>query len=104
MKRIGEPPEIYDESLVAASENRLKQYLGNQGFFRASVETEVKMKEKKQKVNLKHVVHTGERYKIHEINYHIEDSALSALFLKDSVRSFIRKGTPFDFNLLEKAS
>jgi outer membrane protein assembly factor BamA len=102
LKRIGEPPEIYDESLVAASENRLKQYLGNHGFFRATVETEVKLKERKQKVNLKHIVHTGERYKVHEMKYHIEDSALKALFYNDSVRSFIRKGTPFDFNLLEK--
>jgi outer membrane translocation and assembly module TamA len=77
LKRIGEPPEIYDEALVDASGARLKQYLGNRGFFRASVDTEVELKEKKRKANVKYKIETGEQYKIRKINYHFGDSALA---------------------------
>lgn len=102
LKKIGEPPEIFDEGLVKASEARLEQYLGNRGFFRADVESEVTFKEKKQKANVKYTIETGEQYTIREVNYHIGDSALKRLFFADSTNSFIRPGIPFDFNLLEE--
>lgn len=102
LKRIGEPPEIFDELLLSASEDRLKQYLGNKGFFRAGVASEVEINEKKQKANVKYKIETGEQYKIRAVNYHIGDSALEVLFFNDSARTFISPGTPFDFNLLEE--
>ncbi len=102
LKKIGEPPEIFDDALVNTSENRIEQYLGNRGFFRADVKSEVTFREKKQKANVKYIIDTGEQYKIREVNYHIGDSALKELFFADSVNSFINPGTPFDFNLLEE--
>lgn len=102
LKRIGEPPEIFDESLVAASEARLKQYLGNKGFFRAGVSTEVKLNDNKKTANVKYNIETGDQYKIREVNYHIGDSTVKALFYNDSAKTFINPGTPFDFNLLEQ--
>jgi outer membrane protein assembly factor BamA len=102
LKRIGEPPEIFDEALVTASENRLAQYLSNRGFFRANIESEITLKENRQRANVSYNVKTGEQYKIREINYHIRDSALKALFFNDSISSDIRPGTPFDFILLDE--
>ena len=80
LKRIGEPPMIYDPALTLASEERLKQYLNNRGYFRAKVETEVKLKDNKQKANVNYVISTGEQYKIREVNYHISDTGLDSLF------------------------
>ncbi len=102
LKKIGEPPEVFDKALVDASENRLEQYFANRGYFRATVESEVTLKEKKQKANVKYTVDTGEQYKVREVNYHIGDSVLKSLFFADSTNSFIRAGTPFDFNILEE--
>ena len=102
LKRIGEPPVIYDPVLTQASKDRLKQYLGNRGYFRAEVDAEVKLKENKQKANVNYVISTGEQYQVHEIEYHISDSGLDSLFHTDSVKTFIRPETPFDFNLLEQ--
>lgn len=102
LKRIGEPPVVYDEALVLASQERLKQYLGNKGYFRASVDTEVEFKENKQKANVKYKIKTGDQYKIRALNYHISDSALEAHFYKDSSEILISPGTPFDFNRLEE--
>lgn len=102
LKRIGEPPEIFDESLVTTSGERLRQYLGNKGFFRASVSTEVDLNEKKQKANVRYNIKTGDQYKIRKINYHIGDSALRELFFRDTAETVVSPGTPFDFNLLEE--
>jgi len=102
LKRIGEPPVIYDPVLTQASEDRLKRYLANRGYFRANVDTEVKLKEKKQKANVNYFISTGEQYQVHDIDYHISDTGLDSLFQSDSVKKFIGPGTPFDFNLLEQ--
>lgn len=101
-KRIGEPPVIYDPALTQASEERLKQYLGNRGFFRAEVDSEVRLKENKQKANVNYIISTGEQYQVHDIDYHVSDSGLDSIFSADSVKTFIRPEAPFDFNLLEQ--
>ena len=87
LKRIGEPPEIYDPALVSASEERLKQYLENKGYFRSVVNSESELNEKKKKVKVKYNINTGEQYKIQSVNYHFGDSALQALFFQDSLRT-----------------
>ena len=102
LKRIGEPPEIYNPALVDASEDRLEQYLDNKGYFRGSVNSEVNFREKSRKANLKYIISTGEQYTIKKVNYHVGDSVLRTLLLKDSANLYLNPGTPFDFSLLEK--
>lgn len=89
LKKIGEPPEIFDPALVSASEDRLEQFLANKGYFRAKAESAVTFKENKQKANVRYEISTGEQYKIREVNYHIGDSVLKDLFYADSVNTFI---------------
>src|SRR5665811_567235 len=48
-KRIGEPPQVYDEILTEKSESQLKQYAYSKGYYRASVFSSVTFKEKKKK-------------------------------------------------------
>ena len=102
LKRIGEPPQVYDETLSERTEGQLKQFLKNKGYFRASVNTETILKDKKRKANLKYQIKTGEQYTIRKINYHVNDPALRSLFFNDSTKTFVRPGTPFDFYLLDK--
>ena len=102
LKRIGEPPQIYNELMTKRSEEQLKQYLNNKGYFQAQIDTNVVYKKKKQKVNLTFDIHTGEQYKISRINYHINNPELRTLFYNDSAKTFIRQGTPFDYYRLDK--
>lgn len=102
LKRIGEPPQIYDEGLTYQSTEQLEQYLDNEGFFNASVDAEVKLRENKQKAKVTYHVNTGEQYTIQRINYHITDSVLRTLFLNDSAKAYIRPGTPFKYDILEE--
>ncbi|MDD4226466.1 MAG: BamA/TamA family outer membrane protein [Mariniphaga sp.] len=102
LRKIGEPPEIFDEGLVFASEERLRQYLANRGFFRASVTSDIRLNDSSQKARVKYKVNTGDQYKIREINYHFRDSALEELFFRDSAGIRLNPGIPFDLNLLDQ--
>ena len=101
LKRIGEPPQVYNEALAYHSEDQLKQFLNKRGYFHANVNANVNFIEKKRKVNIKYTIETGDQYTLKEINYNISDTALQTLFLKDTARTHIRPGTPFDFFMLE---
>ena len=102
LKRIGEPPQIYNEALAKRSEDQLGLYLNSKGYFRSNINVEVKLKEKKRKADVKIKVNTGEQYKIRSIDYHFSSPLFQEIFMGDSVKSEIVKGSPFDFDLLEK--
>lgn len=101
LKRIGEPPQIYNEALAVRSEEQLKQYLNNKGYFRGTVDREVFINDKKQKVNVKYSLETGDIYRIRDINYHFNNAELRELFMSDTSQTYISPGTPFDYYMLD---
>lgn len=102
LKRIGEPPQIYDEDLSEHSEDQLRQYAYSKGYFRAGVSSTVTFKENKRKVILNYKLLTGEQYNIKRINYQIKDTVLQALYFNSSLKSEINEGDAFDIEKLEK--
>ncbi len=102
LKRIGEPPQIYDEDLSEHSEDQLRQYAYSKGYFRAGVSSTVIFKENKRKVILNYKLLTGEQYNIKRINYQIKDTVLQALYFNSSLKSEINEGDAFDIENLEK--
>jgi hypothetical protein len=101
LKRIGEPPQIYDEDLSARSEDQLKQYANSKGYFRASVNGTVTFKEKKRKVVIDYKLTSGEQYVIKRINYHIKDSLLKSIYFNSPVKSEMKEGDAFDIEAME---
>ena len=102
LKRIGEPPQIYDEDLSKISEEQLLQFANSKGYFRAAVESSVKLKEKKRKAEITYSLKTGEQYKIRRINYQIKDSVLQALYFNSQVKLNFSEGDAFDIEKMEK--
>ncbi len=102
LKRIGEPPQIYNEDLSNRSEDQLLQYMNNKGYFHATIDNQIKLDDKKQKVDIKFNVKSGERFTVSDIKYHIEDSALNSLFFDNPEIQYIKQGDPFDVYALEK--
>lgn len=102
LKRIGEPPQIYDEDLSVRSEEQLKQYAYSKGYFRASVSSNIIFKENKRKVILNYNLLAGDQYKIRRINYQIKDSILQALYFNSPLKSEIEEGDAFDIETMEK--
>ena len=102
LKRIGEPPQIYDEDLRAKSEDQLRQYANSKGYFRASVSSDITVKENKRKVIINYKLTSGEQYRIKRISYQIKDSVLQSIYFNSSVKSEIKAGDAFDIDLMEK--
>ncbi len=102
LKRIGEPPQIYDEDLSNRSEDQLKQFAYSKGYFRASVNSSTTVNEKKKKINLYYKLFPGEQYVIKGINYQIKDSMLNELYFNSNIKSELSEGDPFDIEALEK--
>lgn len=102
LKRIGEPPQIYNEILSERSGSQLTQYMNNKGYFQAKIDNKIVINEKKRKVNIKYNINSGERYVISDIKYHIEDTALKSLYFNKFEKKKIQAGDPFDVYRLEK--
>jgi len=102
LKRIGEPPQIYDGDLSARSEDQLKEYAYSKGYFRASVNSNISVKEKKRKVVINYNLISGEQYVIKRLKYQITDSTLQTLYLNSSIKSEIKEGDAFDIESMEK--
>ncbi len=102
LKRIGEPPQIYDEDLSARSEDQLKQYAYSKGYFRATVASSINVRENKRKVVINYKLNAGEQYNIKRINYQINDTALQALYFNSPLKSEIEEGDAFDIDAMEK--
>lgn len=101
LKRIGEPPRIYDEVLSQQSEEQLKQYAYSKGYFRATVTSKADFNEKKRKVELNYNLNLGEQYRIRRINYLISDSALTQIYFNSPEKQDLEPGNSFDLEMLE---
>lgn len=102
LKRIGEPPQIYDELMVKKSTDQLKKYLINQGFYRANVVSTEHVMPDKQKVNVTYKIETGERYLIHAIEYRFINSKIQDVFENDTRIEKLRLNTAFNTEVLDK--
>lgn len=102
LKRIGEPPQIYNEILSNRSEEQLLQYMNNKGYFQALVENDVTFNKEKKKASIRFKVKTGDRYVISGVKYHFKEPAMQSLFFRESVIEEIKPGDPFDIYSLEK--
>ena len=74
LKNIGEPPVIYDVALKNKSNQQLRMYLNNKGYYRAEVTDSVSLQKNTAKVTYN--IETGQAYKIRSITHHIKDSNL----------------------------
>ncbi|GAA4470519.1 BamA/TamA family outer membrane protein [Nemorincola caseinilytica] len=93
-------PVIFDSLTMPQSEQNMKNYLFNQGFFYARVHDTVVFRKKKAYTT--YTVETGPNYKIDRINYNIDDSAIAAVVRGASDATRLKKGTIFTYSLLEE--
>lgn len=99
-QKIGEPPVVYDSSSIRASKEIIKKYLNNKGYYNSKVTANTIFKRKKAKTT--YSIQEGERYKIKELTYTINDPSLEAIFLSDSSNAKININVPFDVNKLKE--
>ncbi len=100
LRRIGEPPAIYDEDMMLKSTEQLGLHMRNKGFYEAEVSDTTMYKNRRAKVVYRVTPHVP--YKIRDITYFFQDANLSNMVLKDSATSKFKKGELFDVDVLQE--
>ena len=96
IRKLGQPPVIYNQELTDYSVRQLTQALVNKGYMDARVEADTARRDAKKKINVRYAVTTGEPHVIRSISYNLPDSAVASIIMADSARFTVRPGDPLD--------
>ncbi|MCM1075864.1 MAG: BamA/TamA family outer membrane protein [Bacteroides sp.] len=101
VRRMGQAPVIYSESLTDASVKQLKQALVNRGFLEAMVEVDTFPDTDGKKIDLVYRVTANEPRRISSIAYDIPDTVIGRIVLEDSALFTLQPGHRFDRDKLD---
>ncbi len=101
MRKLGEPPVVYDPQLSEASASQLLQYLASKGYFNADVEVDSVKNDKKKKIELTYNLTPGPRKVISKMDYEFPDSTVKAIVMADSSKFLTFPGQPLARDILE---
>lgn len=101
VRRMGQPPVLYQQTLTDASARQLQLAMINRGYLGAQVEVDTLMKPDKKKIDVSYRIVTGEPHRISAINYEIPDTSVAQVIMSDSARFTVRKGDKFDRDNLD---
>lgn len=85
----GDPPVIYDSTMLHQTVVDLKRVMTNKGYLNAEVTPEVKLENKKADVTYR--IKAGEPYRIDEYNIEVNDSILSNPVLPTNMLSILKR-------------
>lgn len=102
VKRLGTPPVVFDQDLVASSNTNLNNHLIYDGYYHSTIKDSILTKNKKTKVTYQ--VWLGKQYKIDSISYEIKDTSLQRKFFSDTLNSLLKTGSILSENLLDQES
>lgn len=100
LKRIGEPPVVYDELLHLKSKQQFEQYLRNKGYYNAVVDDSVRFK--RHKAYLSYKIVAGEPYRIENMKYIVKDSRVSDLIAQNMHESLLKPGVILDVDVMNR--
>ena len=100
LRKMGEEPVIFDESLDRRSVQQLKSYLDRRGYFDARINDTVWYKKKKAFV--RYQIQTNDPYIIRNVSYDIQDPVLSPYILSDSTKCLLKPGDNYDVVVVDK--
>lgn len=101
LRRLGQPPVIFDPNLTDASRRQLQLALVNKGYLGAQVKVDTIFKEGEKKVDVAYEVVTGTPHYIRSLSYTIPDTAIAAIVLPDTIHTLLKPGGLFDRNNLD---
>lgn len=101
LRRLGQAPVIYDQTLTTASANQLRQAMINKGYLGASVSIDTIRRDKKKKINVEYNIKAGQPHRIASIGYNIPDTTIAEYVYADTARTTIKPGNLFDINNLD---
>lgn len=101
LRRIGQPPVIYDQDLTDASARQLRQALVNRGFMDAAIVADTISRPGSKKMEVRYDIYAGEPHIVSGIAYEIADPAVENIMKADSAAALVKAGALFDRNALD---
>ncbi|MES2873629.1 MAG: BamA/TamA family outer membrane protein [Bacteroidota bacterium] len=99
VRAIGEAPHILDSSLVEISRIQIEKFLATKGFFKATVKSDIQVKNKKATITF--TANQGPEFRISSIRHEIPDSAVAQLYEANRAGfTRMREGQRFDSDTL----
>jgi outer membrane protein assembly factor BamA len=100
LRKNGEAPVVFDEFLINKSQQQMKLYLYNKGYYNAEVNAHYRVF-KNKKVKIFYEIKPNKPFYINSVNYQFEDSSVMPLFFEDTINSYLRKNSRFDLDTLQ---
>ena len=101
LRKIGEPPVIFDQQLTEQSARQLRQALINSGYNDAEVTTDLTVRSDK-KIRVNYRLNPGKPHIIGSMTYEFEDPAIEELLVNDTITWPAHTGEKLDRNLLDR--
>lgn len=101
IRKIGQPPVIYDSRLTEQSRRQLELALVNRGYNGASVDVDSVVSPDGKRMALTYNVHPGKPHYIETISYRFDDPAIGDIVMADTAGFVMVAGAPLDRDMLE---
>ncbi len=100
VRRLGEPPAIYDESLALKTQRNIESAVQNLGYLDANVE--LLERRHGRKVGLLYQIHSRDRYKVRLVQTEVQDEGVDSVMKEEpSFQTSLYSGMDFDLNRLD---
>lgn len=100
VRRLGEPPVVYDSLLTSQSAQQLRQALVNLGYLDASVTPKIITDSAKRKTKVDYILEPGKPHTINDIKYIFPDDSIRSI-LSDTMLYIIHTGLNLDRTMLD---
>lgn len=102
VRKLGEPPVIYDSTLTRVAVRQLRTALINKGYLSAQVDADTILDEARRKMTVEYKLRPGTPHIVKKVDFMIADSTISSILARDTARLIIQPGDPLDRNLLDR--
>ncbi|MCM1292293.1 MAG: BamA/TamA family outer membrane protein [Bacteroides sp.] len=102
LRRLGQPPVIYDPTLTENSRRQLTQAMINKGYMDATVVVDTMADTSKRKMKVTYELHPGDAHVIRSISYEIPDTTIRSILMADTSLLSLTAGDRFDRNALDQ--
>lgn len=101
VRKLGEPPVIYNQEATENDSAQLMNAMHNAGFLNAKIDIDTIADNKKRKIKLQYNLEAGPPHIIRSIEYIFPNDTLRELVMRDSARFIVMEGDRLDRDMLE---
>lgn len=101
MRKLGEPPVVYDSMATLNDISQLRRALANAGYLSSDVQVKETVNDDKRKIKLEYEITPGKPHIVRSMEYEFPNDTIGNLFSNDSSLFIINPGDLLDLSKLE---